>query len=522
MRSTHRFLPGFLLAVIVLGTIGVPAFGNDDDREFPAFFEHIRVVDFEGEIAAVIAAYVDRQATAAFEDGVDCLVLRIDSPGGTVLHSQMIADRLLEVPDSVHVIAWIPERAYSGAAMVALGCDEIVMRRSAHFGDAQPGMPVAEGWRPAGEKAESPLRAKFRQYAYENGYPVALAEAMVSARLEVLRVRAPDGSLHYVNGQDFRNWDPDAEVFPGVTRAELVQVGPPVVREDDLLTLTADEAQRYGFLGRTFGEDDDVEFYPDSEETLLEALKAPGAEVDFVSMSVSERASKHLLKVAGILSAIVAISLMLLIWQGPGIMTIVGGIALVLVLLITSTADQLHGFPIFLLVVGLLLLVAEVFVIPGFGVAGILGIASLGAGFLFLAAGATIQDPSGITPDLAMDFGLQFVLTLLLSLGTLFLLSRFFPMLGPGRRMILAAPGAPPVTEAPSTTAPIRAGQQGIAASPLRPSGAAEIDGQLVDVVADGTFIERGRRVAVILVEGNRVVVETVGPASDPEDEGAA
>ena len=132
-------------------------------------YEHIRVVDFEGPIGPVPAAYVERQMEAARETGADCLVLRIDSPGGTVHHSMKIADELLELEDEIHVVAWIPKSAYSGAAMVAMACDEIVMGRSAHFGDAQPGTISAEGgwkrWVRVKTSSEQSLRMSPTSFA---------------------------------------------------------------------------------------------------------------------------------------------------------------------------------------------------------------------------------------------------------------------------------------------------------------------------------------------------------------------
>lgn len=519
MPAPRILLAGFAaLAALtaLLSSAGGAAADTPPADPLPQEFDHIRVVDLEGPIEPVVAAYIGRQARVAEEDGADCLLLRIDSPGGTVRDSMKVADLLLDLPDSLHVVAWVPERAYSGAAMVALACDEIVMGRNAHFGDAQPGIPAPEGWQPAGEKMESPLRAKLRAYAERNGYPVALAEAMVSDRIEVLKVRDAQGNILYVKGQDFRAQDPEAEVRPGVLRKDLTQVGPPVVREDELLTLTSGEALSYGFLRRRFA---GGRAFPDDEEELLGTLKADDAKVVFAPLSFSEKASRVLLDLTGILSAIIALSLLLLLWQGPGVFTFVGGIALVLVLLINVTADQLHGFPLFLLLLGFLLLLAEIFVIPGFGIAGVLGVFTLGTGFLFLAAGATLGDTSGVTSDLAVDFGLQFVLTILLGMIAIFMLSRIVPAMGPGRRLVLTAPDTGSFAPTRVVIASVATGRRGTTASPLRPAGTATIDGRLVDVVTEGDWIPAEVEVEVVAVEGNRVTVRSLEPPDEERRE---
>ncbi len=479
-------------------------------------YEHVKVIDFEGPIAGLLAAYVGRHVEAAQADGVDCLVLRIDSPGGTVLHSMEIGDLLVELADTIHVVAWIPKEAYSGAAFVALACDEIVMGPHAHMGDAQPGTmdPTNGGWRKAGEKMESPLRAKVRGYAQANGYPISLCESMVSEHIEVLRVRDPSGADHFVEGEDYRNADDDAELVPGFEKRQLKQVGSPVVNEGELLTMTSKEAAELGFLERTFT---DGARFPASEDQLLAALGTEGGQVEKVGLTFSESASRRLLQIAGILSAIVALALIVTMWQGVGTMTIVGAIALVLTILINLTAEQVHGFPLFLVGLGVLLLAAEVFLIPGFGIAGVLGIASIGTGFLFLSGGVTLSDDHGLTKAFVVEYGLQFALTMLGGFGLLLLASRFLPNVGPGRRLMLAGPPVPPTSQREEPTAALRVGQRGRAVSPLRPAGAIDIDGRAVDVITDGSFVEAGAEVRITEIVGNHVVVRPVGTTEEED-----
>ena len=337
---------------------------------------------------------------------------------------------------------------------------------------------------------------------------------MVSERMEVLKVRDPEGGVHYVDGKGFRAMEDEAEIFPGVLKKDVTQVGLPVVQEDELLTLSATEAEAYGFLKRRFEGD---RAFPRDEKELLSVLKADGAVVDFAALSFSEHASRVLLGIAGVLAAIVAIAILITLWQGPGTMMIVGIVALVLVLLINVTADQLHGFPIFLILVGALLLAAEVFLIPGWGIAGLLGIVAMGAGFLFLAGGATIGDTSGVTSDLLIRFGLPFVATVLAGLIGLFALARLMPGFGPARRLVLAAP-APATVVPPVVLATVRVGQHGRAVTTLRPAGTAEFGGAQVDVVADGGFVAANRSLEVVAVEGNRVTVRPVGAPDDEDD----
>lgn len=511
--TVHRFLLAGLLSVACVGAwAGLGRAEGERDRR-SSRFEHIHVIDFQGVIEPVLAAYLGRRLDEAVEAGADCVVLRIDSPGGRLDSALDIGDRLMAVPDTVHVIAWVPHMAYSAAAMASIACDEIVMGPDAHLGDSQPVVQGAEGPQPIGEKIETVLRAKFRAYARQNGYPPALAESMVSQHLEVLRVRDPRGRIWFVNGDDFRNADEDGEFLSGIRWGELRQVGGPVVREGELLTMTATEARDLQFLGRTFEEGGD---FPASEESLVQSLSAPGAKVVEHRMSLSEEAGRVLMQLAGVLSAIVVLALMLFLFQGPGLLTIIGLVCLGLVLLIHATAEQVHGFPLFLILLGVALLAIEVFVLPGFGIAGLLGIVTLGAGFLFLVEGVDLGSAGELPDDVLFKFGMQFIFTVLGGIGVMLLLSRVFPSFGPGKRLVLATPTGVPVSADAEAVGSLAVGDLGEARSPLRPAGTALFDGNLVDVYTSGDFVEPGAPVRVVSVEGHRVEVRPAPTRTDP------
>ncbi len=469
-------------------------------------FEHVYVIDFESDIEAMMWAYVQRRVERARAAGADCIVLRIDSPGGTVFHSEKISDLIYGLGDAIYTVAYTEHWALSGASMVAIACDEIIMGRGAVLGDSQPVLQGADGApQPVGEKAETVVRAMFRKYA-QGKYDPLLAAAIVSKDIAVLRVRSKtDGKVLFVSSDTFLAADGDAE-FDGYPRSDLVQVGSPVVTKDQLLTMTADEAFELGFVKRRFPGTG----FPENEQAVIDALAAPNAKVEFTEMSFSESASKTLLMIAGILSAVIALAVLFTLWQGPGTVTIIGGVAAVLVLLIHLTADQLNGFPLFLVILGVLLIVAEIFLFPGFGIAGVAGFVSMGAGFLFLATGSSFGNfDQTLSRDAVMDFVLQFIATIIAGFVVLFTLSRFFPKVGPARRMILAAPdgGATDIRVGDAVTTWVTVGAVGIATSPLRPAGSAEFDGRRVDVVSDGGFVDTGSEVRVLRVEGERVTV---------------
>ena len=146
---------------------------------------------------------------------------------------------------------------------------------------------------------------------------------------------------------------------------------------------------------------------------------------------------------------------------------------------------------ILLLVLGVVLLAAEILVIPGFGLIGLLGIAStLGAGALAFTQLGTLWGVAALGGGLAVSG----------------LMAWFLPRTTAGRQMVLSEDQRG--MRAADRTLALLAGLEGEAVTPLRPSGSARLDGRVVDVITDGIYVEAGARVRVAKVEGSRVVVE--------------
>ena len=153
--------------------------------------------------------------------------------------------------------------------------------------------------------------------------------------------------------------------------------------------------------------------------------------------------------------------------------------------------------PIFLIGLGILLLFIEIILLPGFGAAGVPGILliALGVGLVWLSSGweTALMYAGGVV-----------IVTIPIAILGLWLA----PRTKFGKSFILeAAEKSADGFQAPSQNLVNLVGKTGQAITPLRPAGAALIDGQRVDVVTGGEFIETDAEVEVIVVEGNRVVV---------------
>jgi membrane-bound serine protease (ClpP class) len=160
-----------------------------------------------------------------------------------------------------------------------------------------------------------------------------------------------------------------------------------------------------------------------------------------------------------------------------------------------------------LFAVGVLLILIEIFVIPGFGVTGMLGIVLV---LLSLVGAMTRIVPGGpLLPDWpALQIPVLKTFAAIVGTGALaLLLGRFLPRSRFVNRLALAAStsAADGYTAAADTSALV--GQSGVALTPLHPSGAARIGGERLDVVTDGEFLEAGTPVRIVEAHGSRLVV---------------
>ncbi len=467
---------------------------------------HVVIIDLEGTVTFGLAAAIERQTEAALALKPDLIVYRIDTYGGTADSALKIAEVIGDV-DEPTTVAYIPDKAISAGALIAMGCRQMVMGDGSKIGDCQPIIPTAEGITPAGEKMETMLRASFRSFAERNGYPVALAEAMVSPHVEVHKVTIEGEEPQYVRAE--------RAAALKQQHGETVVADEVVLAEGDLLTMTAREAYDFGFARAIVG----------SEAGLLSYYVASGAEVTKLYTSWSEDLVRFfdiigpLLLAAGLLGLYLEFKT-----PGFGLPGIVGIVCLTLYFGSKYLVGLADVFDILLFFVGVLLLTVEVFVIPGFGIIGAAGIVLILSGLFLSFQSFVIPQTPAEMEVLGRSFVLLFV-TLGVVMAVAFILGRYLPSIPFVRGLVLVTePGTEKVY---SSAAPTERrlheliGAVGLTTTLCRPAGKAVFGERLVDVVAQGEYIERGRDVQVLRLEGNRVVVSEIGGRTEDEQENA-
>lgn len=412
-------------------------------------YADIVVIPVTGVIDGGLAAFIERSIDEATEMNARAILFHIDTPGGRVDSAVRIKDTILKTP--ITTIAFIDKNAISAGALISIACDSVYMSTGSSIGAATA---VDLQGKKASEKIISYFRAQMRSTAEANGRPTDIAEAMVDEELEIKGISE--------NGK--------------------------------LVTLTYGEALKYGISDGTY-------------ETIEDAAKAAGHGGEtIVTMSVNwaeyiVRFLTHPI-VSSLLMSIGFLGLLIEI-RTPG-WGLGGTIALIALALFFGSHYLVHLAGLLEFIVfaaGIILLALEIFVIPGFGIAGVSGIALIILSLFLSLMGhiPTIED----VRYASWILGGAFVMTLF---GGIILL-RVLPRTRMFDKMVLAEVQKPGDGYIPPGTVSDLVGVEGIALTDLHPTGIANIGGRRLDVITEGDYLKMNTAVIVTEVHGSRIIV---------------
>lgn len=446
----------------------------------------------EGIIDQRMYVAMRRRLNEAQSRGCTLLFVEIDSTSGDPAAAASLMDAIDRFAG--YKVAYVPKAALGPATLILFGCDELVTGPDASIGDFK-----AEG-------DASPLAEAAVQAARESKFPQAVIRGMIDANQEVLIVRGKQNpaTRSYRTAEEMT--DPAvAEAWEVVRPAKekekiwLIQGGV-AAREIDLAVGIADSKDKLASLYNVAGG------IPSLEATwvdvLVDGLTSPGATV--------------FLLVLGLTSLYIEIQM-----PGFGIGGLMSALCFVLFFWSRFLSETANSLEVVMFIVGLILIALELFVFPGFGIMGITGIGLLFAS-LILASQSFPWPTSEGERRILMGNILQLSASVAVFLGLAIAIARFFPTLPFFQRMMLQPPGSSSEEwsdvlltgeELPEQEL---VGQIAVSSSPLRPAGRARIDGRFLDVITAGEFIEPGRRVEIVEVFSNRIVVRAVDPPNAP------
>ncbi|MFV0392552.1 MAG: NfeD family protein [Paludibacteraceae bacterium] len=466
MKKILIFLSLFATSLLNLSSI----YGNNQAKQL--YFS----IDLKKDVGSTTWIYIQKGFEEAVEKHADGIIIEMNTYGGEVGYADSIRTKILN--SDIPTYVFIDNNAASAGALIAIACDRIYMRESATIGAATV---VDQSGQKLPDKYQSYMRATMRATAQAHGKDTL--------------IRGNDTTFV---------WKRDPLIAEAMVDERTVV--PHVIDSGKILTFTTDEALKHGYcdgvaenvseliLKETGSKEYKLEKYkPDTMDNLKGFLMNPF----FQSILI-------MLIIGGIYFEI----------QSPGIgFALIVAIGAALLYFAPLYIDGLAAnWEILIFILGLMLIALEIFVIPGFGIAGIGGIALVFAG-LVLSLVDNVR--FNFEPVEASTFGLALITVMggmILGFGVILFLSNKIGTKGIFGRLALDAKldnkeGYIGVSMEPGQLV----GAIGEAYTVLRPSGKVKINDKVYDAVTvNGSFIEKGTPVVVVRHEAGQIYVENV------------
>lgn len=453
------------------------------------------------------------------------IILELNTPGGEVYAAQLISDALKEIDTqyNIPVVAYINNWAISAGAMLAYSCRFIVTVKDGSMGAAEPILANAEGqMETASEKINSAIRADFANRARFFGRDPNIAEAMVDKHI-VLVLR---------DGKIVRLFSESQIIIDG-PHPDLV-----ITSNGKLLTLDAEQMVEYGVADLLVPPTKTTPITPEEMATgRWPASKSPifhqpffdqipDATIDAYSMDWKMKF--FVLLASPVVSSLLLIGFMLGLYleiSSPGL-SLPGTVAatcLFLIILSSFSLEIANWLELILLLVGLGIILVELFVLPTFGLLGFIGLIFFVAGLFgmmlpgmddihyefdnhtFNAAGeAFFMHLAWLCGSLVLGFILMLVIARYVTPS-----HRIF------KRFVLHGHEQVGYTAVEEGAKLPKEGSEGRTFTTLRPGGKVTIDDTLYDAISVGPLIEKGEEVIVIRSEGGNLIV---GPKNNNKE----
>jgi membrane-bound serine protease (ClpP class) len=417
---------------------------------------NVMVMEINQEIDPRMTRYVELAVSHAERTKADILIIEMDTYGGVLTDAKDIVDKIMNVKKPVWV--FINSNAASAGALISIACDSIYMSPGASIGAAT----VVDG---SGEKApdkyQSYMRSIMRSTAEENKRNPTIAEGMVDENVVLDSVK---------------------------------KVG-------QVITFSTAEAIRHGYC----------EGKVESVEEILKKNKVTDYSIDRFELGAADTIIAFFLNpfISGVLILIILGGIYFeMQTPGMGFAGLASLVALILYLVPYYLNGLAQNWEIIMFFVGIALIAVEIFVLPGFGVAGISGITlTVGALVLVMINNdafdfefVQMNDILGATA--AAMAGLLGSMVLFFVGGSRLPNTRFY------KKVALVDTQQSTQGYNSNFISEVSSGQTGITQTVLRPSGKVLIDGKIYDAYTRGEYVEKGSSIEVITITGSSLQVK--------------
>ena len=453
MMSNLKYTLRFFLVILAVLISSATMFAQN----VPAKKKLVYIFKISDEIAKPVWYKTKKALDEASKLNADVVLIQMNTYGGLLDMADSIRTAILNT--KIPVWVFIDNNAASAGALISIACDSIYMREGANIGAATV---VNQTGEQLPDKYQSYMRSMMRSTAQATGRNPDIAQAMVDPRIKVEGVND--------SGQ--------------------------------VVTFTAQEAIKHGYCNA-------------KAENITEVLKKAG----FKNYTIHEQKLTATDKMIGFLTApaVAGILIMIIIagiyfeFQSPGAAFPI--LIAIVAALLYFAPHYLEGlaanWEILVFVAGVVLLAVEIFVIPGFGVAGILGIFMMVMGLtLAMIDNLYFEFSPSATVKLAEAFFIVVIAFFASVTGSIYLTRKLFT----GKTffgdlaLITTQKKDEGYTSADATYLDIT-GKTGIAHTMLRPAGKVMINGVLYDATALTGYIDRNETIEVVKYETAQLFV---------------
>ncbi len=452
------------ILIVVLLFLNLPgAIADKAENPFADSTKTYRVYTFDikEQIAPPVWHVTQKAMKIARDTAADLILIHMNTYGGMVETADSIRTAILQSPIPVWV--FIDNNAASAGALISIACDSIYMRPGANIGAATVVNQTGEAMP---DKYQSYMRSTMRSTAETTGRDPKIAEGMVDPRIRI----------------------------PGVSDSGQV------------ITFTTSEAMEHGFCEGT----------AENLEQVIENAGINSYEIIHYKISFTDKIIRFLINpmISGLLIMVIIGGIYFEL-QSPGIGFPIG--ASILAALMYFAPLYVEGlaahWEIIIFIIGVILIAVEIFVIPGFGIAGISGIALVVAGLaLSMIGNVGFEMDSFPAGELVSALFTVIIASFIALIGSLYLSrllfsthNRFFG----GLALAATQEKTDGYTSAVSTYTSM-IGHEGKAHTVLRPAGKVMIGDEIYDATAETGFIEKGDPIRVIRYANAQLIVRKI------------
>lgn len=460
----------FVLSILLLTIICISeCFANQNKKNI--YYQ----ININEEISGTTWLYLKNGLQEAEQLNAKGIFIHLNTYGGLVIFADSIRTKILN--SAIPVYVFIDNNAASAGALISIACDSIYMRPGGNIGAATV---VNDSGEKMPDKYQSYMRATIRSTAEAHGKDTIISGTDTTYR-----------------------WRRDPRIAEAMVDERVVVPG--ISDSAQILTFTAQEALKHGYCEG---------IYDNIDEIITKSLKDSNYEITEYKPSIFDRIKGFLINpvVHGILIMIM-IGGIYFEMQTPGIgfPLLAAGVAVLLYFAPLYIDGLAETWEILLFIAGIILLLVEIFVLPGFGVFGILGIIFAITGLVFsLVENDWFNFEKVPTTALASAiftvFG-GFTGAILLSI---YITSRIGHKGAFQKFALETTQDMDKGYIGVDTAQRDLIGKEGIAKTILRPSGKVLIEGEIYDAVAENGYIDSGEKIQVKSYASGQLYVKIV------------